>query len=79
MHIEVILDKSQRTEHYSSATFLANSGDVPAQFTLQQSSPSVIGAYADTTSTITSLGGGSFKAVKTLGANPTFYRLRRIY
>ena len=60
-------------------TFLANSGDVPAQFTLQQSSPSVIGAYADTTSTITSLGGGSFKAVKTLGANPTFYRLRRIY
>ena len=57
----------------------ANSGDVPAQFTLQQSTPLVTGTYADTTSTITSLGGGAFKAVKAAGASPTFYRIRRTY
>ncbi|HVM51319.1 MAG TPA: hypothetical protein VMU04_25035 [Candidatus Acidoferrum sp.] len=59
--------------------FTANAGDVPGQFTLQQSSPSVRGAYTDTSSVITSLGGGSFQAVKALGANPTFYRIRRLY
>jgi hypothetical protein len=60
-------------------TFTANSGDVPAQFVLQQSTPLVTGAYADTTSAITSLGGGAFKAVKAAGASSTFYRIRRIY
>jgi hypothetical protein len=59
-------------------TFTANSGDSAAQFTLQQSSPLVAGAYADTTSTITSLGGGVFKAVKAVPANTTFYRVRRL-
>jgi hypothetical protein len=60
-------------------TFSANSGDVPAQFVLQQSTPLATGPYADTTSTITSLGGGAFKAVKAVGASPTFYRIKRIY
>ena len=60
-------------------TFAANPADVPAQFTLQQSSPLPTGAYADTTSTITSLGGGAFKAVKAAGTGPTFYRIRRLY
>ena len=60
-------------------TFTANAGDVPSQFVLQQSSPLATGAYADTTSVITSLGGGAFKAVKAIGASPTFYRVRRLY
>jgi hypothetical protein len=60
-------------------TFVANAGDVVGQFVLQQSAPQVSGAYADTSSTITSLGGGYFKAVKAVGASPTFYRIRRIY
>jgi hypothetical protein len=59
-------------------TFEANAGDVPAQFVLQQSAPLATGPYADTSSTITSLGGGYFKAVKAVGASPTFYRIRRI-
>ena len=60
-------------------TFAANSADVPAQFTLQQSSPLATGAYADTASTITSVGGGTFKAVKAASTSPTFYRVRRLY
>jgi len=60
-------------------TFTANSSDVPGQFTLQESSPSVTGAYADTSSTISSLGGGAFKAVKAVPSAQTFYRVRRIY
>jgi hypothetical protein len=59
--------------------FVANAGDVPAQFVLQKSAPLATGAYADTSSTITSLGGGAFKAVKALGTSPTFYRIRKIY
>ena len=60
-------------------TFAANPADLPAQFTLQQSSPLPTGAYADTASTITALGGGNFKAVKAAGISPTFYRIRRLY
>jgi hypothetical protein len=59
-------------------TFAANASDVAGQFVLQ-SANAVTGAYADTSSTITSLGGGVFKAVKAAGASPTFYRIRRIY
>ena len=59
-------------------TFTANAGDVPAQFVLQSASV-VSGPYADTSSTITSLGGGSFKAVKATSGSPTFYRIRRVY
>jgi hypothetical protein len=58
--------------------FQANAGDVPAQFTLQKSSPLVTGPYADVASTITSLGGGAFQAVKAKDASPAFYRIRRI-
>jgi hypothetical protein len=58
-------------------TFTANAGDVPAQFTLQSASL-VNGTYADTSSTITSLGGGAFKAVKAVAGNQQFYRIRRI-
>jgi hypothetical protein len=60
-------------------TFSANASDTTSQFTLQQSTPSVAGAYSDTSSTITSLGGGLFKSVKAMGAGQTFYRIRRIY
>jgi hypothetical protein len=59
-------------------TFSGNAGDAPAQFTLQQSSPLAKGAYADTASVITSPSSGVFQAVKAVGANPTFYRIRRI-
>jgi hypothetical protein len=59
--------------------FQANASDVPAQFTLQKSSPLATGPYADVASTITSLGGGSFQAVKAKDASPAFYRIRRIY
>jgi hypothetical protein len=59
--------------------FQANASDVPAQFTLQKSSPLPAGPYADVASTITSLGGGSFQAVKAKDASPAFYRIRRIY
>jgi len=59
--------------------FQANAGDVPAQFTLQKSAPLATGPYADIASTITSLGGGSFQAVKAKDASPAFYRIRRIY
>jgi hypothetical protein len=58
--------------------FQANAGDVPAQFTLQKSSPLAAGPYADVASTITSLGGGVFQAVKAKDASPAFYRIRRI-
>ena len=58
--------------------FQANAGDVPAQFTLQKSSPLAAGPYADVASTITSLGGGAFQAVKAKDASPAFYRIRRI-
>ena len=58
-------------------TFTANASDVVGQFVLQ-TAPVVNGTYADTSSTITSLGGGAFKAVKPAGAGPTFYRIRRI-
>jgi hypothetical protein len=59
--------------------FQATSERVPADFTLQQSSPLATGPYADTTSTISSLGGGKFKAVKAVGSSPTFYRIRGNY
>jgi hypothetical protein len=58
-------------------TFAANAGDVPTQFTLQSASP-VNSTYTDGTSTITSLGGGIFKAVKSIAGNQQFYRIRRI-
>jgi hypothetical protein len=58
--------------------FQANAGDVPAQFTLQKSAPLVTGPYADIASSITSLGGGAFQAVKAKDASPAFYRIRRI-
>jgi len=45
-------------------TFSANSGDTTSQLFLQESSRQVTGPYADTASTISSLGGGLFKAVK---------------
>ncbi len=60
-------------------TFTANTGDVVGQFNLQQSSPLVTGGYADTTSTISSLGGGVFKAVKAVPAANTFYRISKSY
>ncbi len=60
-------------------TFTAGTSDVVGQFTLQQASPSVTGTYADTSSTITSLGGGAFKAVKAVGAIPSYYRIRKAY
>jgi len=58
-------------------TFSANAGDVVGQFTLQSASV-VNGTYLDTSSTITSLGGGAFKAVKLAGASAQYYRIRRI-
>jgi hypothetical protein len=59
-------------------TFKANSSDTTADFVLQESSPSVTGAYGDTASTISSLGGGVFKATKAVPAAQTFYRVRRL-
>ena len=58
---------------------MADSAHMPAQFVLQQSTPLATGRQADTGSTITSLGGGLFQAMKGGGANPTFYRIRRIF
>jgi hypothetical protein len=59
--------------------FTAGSGDVPAQFVLQSAS-SVTGPYSDIASTITSLGGSSFRASTPLPASPpAFYRVRRAY
>ena len=58
-------------------TFTGNAGDVVGQFVLQTASE-VNGAYADTTSTLSSLGSGAFKAVKAVGPANQFYRIRRI-
>jgi hypothetical protein len=60
--------------------FTAGSADVPAQFALQ-SSGIVTGPYADTTATITSLGGGNFRATKPFDPNApaVFYRVRRAF
>ena len=58
-------------------TFTANAGDVVGQFVLQSASV-VNGTYSDTSSTITSLGGAAFKAVKLAGASAQYYRIRRI-
>jgi hypothetical protein len=59
--------------------FRANANDVAGQFVLQQSSPSVTGTYADTSTPITSLGGGAFKAASAASASAAFYRIRRLY
>jgi hypothetical protein len=60
--------------------FTAGSGDVPGQFVLQSAS-GVTGPYSDVSSTITALGGGTFRSVKAV--NPldaaAFYRVRRAY
>ena len=60
-------------------TFTASTSDVVGQFVLQQSSPLVTGPYGDTTSTITSLGGGTFKSVKAVPTAQTFYRVAKTY
>jgi hypothetical protein len=73
-----VITKIVRNGANAEVTFTANSGDVVAQFTLQSSS-AVTGPYADTASTISSLGGGAFKAVKAAGASQQFYRVRRLY
>jgi hypothetical protein len=62
----------------AQVTFSANAGDVIGQFVLQ-SAGVVTGPYTDTSSTITSLGSGVFKAVKAAGASQQFYRIRRVY
>lgn len=62
----------------AEVTFSANTGDTPAQFVLQ-SAPVVTGPYTDTSSSISSLGSGAFKSVKTAGASQQFYRVRRVY
>jgi hypothetical protein len=74
-----LITNTVRNGGNAEITFTANAGDVVGQFVLQQSTPSVTGPYSDTTSTITPLGGGTFKAVKAAGADSTFYRIRRIY
>jgi hypothetical protein len=60
--------------------FTAGAADVPGQFVLQSASV-VTGPYTDTTATITSLGGGSFRATKPFDPNAlaVFYRIRRPY
>jgi hypothetical protein len=59
--------------------FTAGNGDVPAQFVLQSAS-AVTGPYSDISSTITSLGGTSFRASTPLPVSPpAFYRVRRAY
>jgi len=60
--------------------FTAGSADVPAQFALQ-SAAVVTGPYADTSATITSLGGGNFRATKPFDPNApaVFYRVRRAF
>jgi hypothetical protein len=71
------ITKVVRNGGNAEITFTANALDVVAQFTLQSASL-VNGTYADTSSTITSLGGGAFKAVKAAAGNQQFYRIRRI-
>jgi hypothetical protein len=58
----------------------AANGDVPAQFALQ-SAAVVAGPYGDTSATITSLGGGNFRATKPFDPNApaVFYRVRRAF
>jgi hypothetical protein len=72
-----LLTKVVRNGSNAEITFTANAGDVPAQFVLQSASL-VNSGYADTSSTITALGGGTFKAVKAVAGNQQFYRIRRI-
>ena len=72
-----LVTKVVRNGSNAEISFTANAGDVAAQFTLQSASL-VNGTYADTNSTITSLGGGVFKSVKAAAGNQQFYRIRRI-
>jgi hypothetical protein len=72
-----LVTKVLRNGNNAEITFTANAGDVTAQFTLQSASL-VNGTYADTSSTITSLGGGVFKSVKAAAGDQQFYRIRRI-
>jgi len=72
-----LVTKFMRNGSNAEITFTANAGDVPAQFTLQSAS-AVNGTYADTSSTLTSLGGGAFKSVKAISGSQQFYRIRRI-
>jgi hypothetical protein len=60
--------------------FTAGAADVPAQFALQSASL-VIGPYGDTSASITSLGGGNFRATKPFDPNASaaFYRVRRAF
>jgi hypothetical protein len=60
--------------------FTAGAADLPAQFALQ-SAPVVIGPYADTSATITSVGTGNFRATKPFDPNApaVFYRVRRAF
>ena len=59
-------------------TFGANAADVVGQFALQ-AAPAVNGTYADTSSVLSSLGGGAFKADTLVGGSQQFYRIRRMY
>jgi len=58
--------------------FTAGAGDIPGIFTLQTASV-VTGPYTDTSSTITSLGGTSFRATKAVNPsdNVAFYRIKK--
>jgi hypothetical protein len=60
--------------------FTAGAADVPAQFALQSASL-VVGPYADTSASITSLGAGNFRATKPFDPNApaVFYRVRRSF
>lgn len=50
--------------------------DAPSAFVLQEAS-AVTGTYGNVSATITG-SGGSYKAVRALGASPKFYRIRRL-
>jgi hypothetical protein len=56
--------------------FTAAAVDTPGSFTLQ-SAGSVNGTYSDVSSTITSLGSGTFRATAPLSGPVQFYRIRR--
>jgi hypothetical protein len=58
--------------------FSANAADVVGQFVLQ-AAPAVTGPYNDVSATITSLGGGNFRATTALGGTAQFYRVRRVF
>jgi len=57
-------------------SFTADSSDAPSAFGLQEAS-TVNGTFADVTAAITGTG-GTYKAVRAIGAASAFYRLKRL-